>query len=308
MIYKNNILPLLFAFVVLYSYQEVTAQTKVNVLDSYENAETPVLFYPGAISINGIQWNNALSRKNKVMFYCQQLPTRAQLVYQEFNGRSFNSPETIPFDTIYNYSDPYVNSKGDHMIFMANIPYRISQDSVTSNFQLWQSHQVNKKWGKPEIVFPTAGSVGYPWRAKDSTLFFSMMPLDGSGKSNIYYAPYNNKKYSAPRALPDNVNSKNRFEGDAYISPDKDFLIFVGFDRSDSQGYSDLYITFRIGENQWTDPKSLGSNINSAGYDGSPYVTDDGRFLLFTSSRNSPGNNSFFNTYIVRFDKTNYMD
>ena len=44
MIYKNNILPLLFAFVVLYSYQEVTAQTKVNVLDSYENAETPVLF------------------------------------------------------------------------------------------------------------------------------------------------------------------------------------------------------------------------------------------------------------------------
>ena len=87
---------------------------------------------------------------------------------------------------------------------------------------------------------------------------------------------------------------------------DKSFIIFASFGRDDNMGFSDLYISFNEGNNKWTKSKSLGISTNSAGYDGSPFVTQDGKYLVFTSSRNSPGENSFFNHYIVRFNAETY--
>ncbi len=286
------------------SYGQLAAPT--DPLSQYERAETPVKLFPGEISIDGMQWNNVFAQNNRKIFYCQQLPNRARLVSQEFDGSRFSKPEPIPFDTIYNYSDPYVNPRGDHLIFMSNLPYRVNKDSVTTHFQLWQSHKRSEGWSEPEIVFPNATGVGYPWKTRDGTLFYSLQPMDGTRNSNIFFAPYEGGRYGTPVALPPNVNSIGRFEGDAFVAPDKEYLIFAGFDREDNMGFSDLYITFHIGENKWSDPKSLGPDINSEGYDGSPYVTEDGKYLIFTSSRNSPGANSYFNHYIVKFDTETY--
>ena len=74
----------------------------------------------------------------------------------------------------------------------------------------------------------------------------------------------------------------------------------------DNLGFSDLCISFHLGNGQWTAAKSLGKEINSEGFDGSPFITENGKYLIFTSSRNSPNSNSFFNHYIVRFDAEDY--
>lgn len=50
----------------------------------------------------------------------------------------------------------------------------------------------------------------------------------------------------------------------------------------------------------------LGKTINSKGFDGSPFVTHDGKYLLFTSSRGSTDENTFFNHYIVPFNPEKY--
>lgn len=302
---RHIIFPIILSFFICSFGQEAD---KIDPLAKYETADSPVKLFPGDISMDGMQWNNAFAQDNQKIFYCQQLPHRAQLVFQEFNGERFSKPEPIPFDTIYNYSDPYVNARGDHLIFMSNLPYRVNKDSVTTHFQLWQSHKLSNRWSIPEIVFPNDTGVGYPWRTKDGTLFYSLMPSDGTRNSNIYFATFEDGQYGTPVALPDNVNSVDKFEGDAFVAPNKEYLIFAGFDREDSMGFSDLYITFNQGGNTWSDPQSLGPGINSEGYDGSPNVTEDGKFLIFTSSRNSPGSNSFFNRYIVRFNVETYRE
>lgn len=268
----------------------------------YANEKEPVKLFPGEISIDGIQWNNAFANNNHEIFYCRQLPTRAQLVTQKYDGKGFTDPVAIPFDTLYNYSDPYISPKGDHLIFMSNIPHQFEKDNFTTGFQLYQSYKENGAWSKPKIVFHTETGVGYPSRTKDGTLFFSLQPKDGSRKSNIFYSKFINGKYEEPEKLPKEINSLDKFEGDAYIAPKRDYIIFAGFDREDNIGFSDLYISFHLGDNKWTQSKSLGAKINSIGYDGSPYVTEDGKYLIFTSSRNSPNNNSFFNHYIIPFD------
>lgn len=277
-----------------------------NPLEIYKNAIEPVKLFPGEISIDGIQWNNVFAKNNHEIFYCQQLPTRAQLVKQSFDGTGYTDAVAIPFDTLYSYSDPFVSDMGDHLIFMSNKPHKINNDSITSGFQLYQSYKKNEKWTDPKIVFPTETGVGYPSKTLDGSLFYSLRPEDGSRNSNIFYSAFVNGTYGSPIKLPKEINSIDKFEGDAFVSPDQEYIIFAGFDRTGNQGFSDLYISFHLGDNQWTQAKSMGDKINSAGYDGSPFVTSDGEYLIFTSSRNSPNNNSFFNHYIVKFDLEKY--
>jgi len=40
---------------------------------------------------------------------------------------------------------------------------------------------------------------------------------------------------------------------------------------------------------KWTDPVNMGEDINSDKVDGSPYVTPEGNYLIFTSGRTLKG-------------------
>jgi Tol biopolymer transport system component len=53
---------------------------------------------------------------------------------------------------------------------------------------------------------------------------------------------------------------------------------------------------------------NLGDSINSHGYDGSPYVTADDQYLIFTSSRHPelPNEEELFNVFYVEFDMGKY--
>ena len=63
----------------------------------------------------------------------------------------------------------------------------------------------------------------------------------------------------------------------------------------DSKGKNDLYISFKKGESSWSQPKNLGSMINSAARETTPYLSEDNKTLFFSSSRRSSasGNDIF---------------
>jgi len=78
------------------------------------------------------------------------------------------------------------------------------------------------------------------------------------------------------------INTPNLMSGDPLISPDEDFIIFMSTNRPEGKGQGDLYISFRTEEGKWTDPKNLGTGINTQAFECSPALTPDGKFLLFT--------------------------
>lgn len=261
-------------------------------------SSVPKVFYPGQVSRNGIQWNNAFTKNGEQIFYTIQGKTRAYLVTQQFDGEKYGPITPLPFDSAYLYSDVIANKAGDHIWFMATIPHPTTGNT---DFNLWQSQLKNDQWGTPFIVSDASsgpGSEGYPCPVKSGNLYFSVA-RDGSRNSDIHvWKPGE----SASQALPAPIQTTN-FEGDAYVDPDERFIIFAAFDKPDGQGFSDLYISFRDGK-AWTEPKNMG--INSPGYDGSPFVTHNGRYLIFTSSRDSPNHNSYFNHYILDFYMEDY--
>jgi hypothetical protein len=61
------------------------------------------------------------------------------------------------------------------------------------------------------------------------------------------------------------------------------------YHRKDGFGSGDLYITYRDVQNNWGTPKNLGKKINTKYEESNPFVTADGKYLFFSSRRNTNG-------------------
>ena len=82
------------------------------------------------------------------------------------------------------------------------------------------------------------------------------------------------------------------------MSADGNILI-LSMQRHDSYGDNDLYVCFKIGHNQWSEPQNLGPKVNTASRETTPFLSDDGKRLFFSSNRRgSLGGNDIF--YLIR--------
>ena len=67
------------------------------------------------------------------------------------------------------------------------------------------------------------------------------------------------------------------------IAPDESFLIFAssrpGF------GITDLFICFSKEDGTWTRPRNMGPEINTDAKEAFPFISFDGKYLFFMSTR-----------------------
>ena len=61
-------------------------------------------------------------------------------------------------------------------------------------------------------------------------------------------------------------------------------MIVAAAGRQDGKGAFDLYVSYN-NKGAWTRPENLGDTINSSGWDFSPKISPDGKYLFFTSNR-----------------------
>ncbi|AQG80132.1 OmpA family protein [Spirosoma montaniterrae] len=77
-----------------------------------------------------------------------------------------------------------------------------------------------------------------------------------------------------------NLHEQNQLE--FCISPDGTAII-LAVQRKDTRGNRDLYVSLQKPDKTWAEPVSLGSVVNSADFESSPFLAADGRTLYFTS-------------------------
>ena len=65
------------------------------------------------------------------------------------------------------------------------------------------------------------------------------------------------------------------------VAPDESYLIFSSRDRA-GYGSGDLFVSFRTADGGWTEPKNMGSTINTDELEFCPMVSPDGRWLSFS--------------------------
>lgn len=269
----------------------------------YDNASAPQILGKGSLSLDSVQWNNVYVSKTKELYFTKMGKSVSIIHKMDYENGEFKNLEKIAFSEGSPHSDIYITNDGDNMLF-SSLMQEHENDTIT-DWNIWKSVRENGKWNQPKPFFKKniEGNQFYPCLTDSGNLYFTITP-HGSVDSDLYVSKYKNGEYHTPEALSSRINS-TKLEGDAFVDPDESYLIFAGFDREQNLGKSDLYISFNR-EGDWSTPVWLGEHINSEGYDGSPFVTQDGKYLIFTSSRGSNDENTFFNHYIIPFNPKDF--
>lgn len=85
------------------------------------------------------------------------------------------------------------------------------------------------------------------------------------------------------------------------LSADGEVMI-TSLERRDGLGQNDLYVSFRKGLDEWSEPKHMGVLINSAEMESNPSISEDMQTLFFSSNR--PGADGMDIYFTQRLDDT----
>jgi len=196
-------------------------------------------------------------------------------------ANQWGKPELIPFWKQLIHNGDFVISPDDRTLF-----YQVKQDhSGKLESNIWQVKLLDDCWG-PRSALPapinTPYDESFASESSNGNLYFFSRRPGGIGQSDLYMCRYQNGSYSDPVNIKE-LNTPDH-EWDPYVAPDESYLIFCST-KPGGMGRDDFYVSFKNHDDQWSNPLHMGNSINSPRSENRPYVTNDGRFFFYTSSR-----------------------
>lgn len=253
----------------------------------------PELFAPGIVNTGMFTRDVAMMPDGREVYFCVALGNYAWstiLVSRELDGR-WTEPEVVLHmenPGILNF-EPCISPDGKKFYFLSTRPDP-SKNEKEGDQDIWVMDRVGDGWGPP---YNLGGPVNtdqpeyFPSVTRDGTIYFTRAEKDGR-TSFIYRARWAENRFLEPEKLPLQVNC-GASQFNAFIAPDESYLIVPVFGRKDSLGGTDYYVVFRGADDTWGEPVNMGDKVNTAGgAEFSPYVSPDGKYFFFMSSRFLP--------------------
>jgi hypothetical protein len=248
----------------------------------------PQLFAPGIVSTGLGERDVAMTPDGNELYYTAVVGPAfnfgAIVVTKRVDGQ-WTPPEVAPFSGQYMDLEPAISPDGQRFFFMSTRPLPGTTEP-SGHEDIWVMERVGGGWGEPHNLgspINTEGGEFFPSVTEDGTLYFTRKVEEGS--ESIYRSRLVNDVYGEPEMLPEQVNS-GQLRFNAFIARDESYIIVCVWGREDSLGGVDYYIVFRSPEDVWSEPINMGEKINAAeGAEWSPYVSPDGKYLFFMSSR-----------------------
>lgn len=226
-----------------------------------EPGHTPEIFAPNIVSTGMSEINACFSPDYSEFFFSVIMPDRKFVIMSmKFNGENWSAPEVASFSGIYSEADPFITADGKWLYFVSKRPIDSLQTPKT-DWDIWRVEKNKGEWANPEHLDSDINSESddiYPTLTKDGTLYFSS-GRGGGNNRDIYYAKNNGSGFEPSVKLNDTINKY--WEGDIYISPNEDYMIFRTYGRPTGNG---LYITFNK-DGEWSIPQNMGEEINKTG-------------------------------------------
>jgi len=164
------------------------------------------------------------------------------------------------------------------------------------------------EWSAPIHGGPVINDRGYNAVAgfsADGNQLFLVNHYDPSGKARtqgIAVSRNNGNGWSKPENLviPYFQNKSDILSG--FVSADQTVFVYSA-ETYGTRGVEDLYVTLRGGDGKWSEPRNLGSTINTQLQELSPSLSADGKTLYFaTNGRKGFGSFDIYST--TRLDDT----
>ena len=286
--------------------QEKTNLDNWFLIKNSENIKKAERLAPDIISTDKVEYGGNISDKYKEIYFTINDASwkSSYAAYSKFINGSLVSRDTVRFaGKVMQGGDAHLSPDQDRLY----VASRFNQDDTKNDGNIWMATRENGAWSEakmlPSSINTELGEFS-PSQTKNGNLYFTRFSEETHG--DIYVSKLKNGKYQVAEKLPQTVNS-NFIECDSWVSPDESFILFVrrsedGFE--DSYGMFDIYISFNIG-GSWTKAKNLGKDYNTHFIEGSPSLTHDYKYLIFTSNRTSKNVSAFdgsIDIYIQEFN------
>ena len=176
-----------------------------------------------------------------------------------------------------------VSNDGEYLIFAGDF-----QAIGYGSYDLYISYQTPDGWSEPENLGPNINSAYWesaPSISPDSrTLYFSSDRPGGYGGRDLYMSTkMPNGKWGPAVNLGATINTKGN-DLYPYIHADNQTLYFTS-DGLPGYGNTDLYISRKIGIDEWSVPENLGFPINTIEDEGSICINSEGSTAYYASDR-----------------------
>ena len=252
------------------------------------------LLGPGVLTTGDDEAHATFSPDGHRVYFIKNSPDFAHwtILVVERQGDSFAEPEVAPFSGRYSDADLSFTPDAETIYFVSNRP-RPGGLVALDNTDIWRMRRTGDAWGEPEHIAELAseGNEWFPNATASGWLYFGSERREGNlgaeGTSDLWRARLRNGRYDPPENLGPRLNTRGN-DIEPWISADGRLLIFASSGRPDTRGSYDLYAS-RLCGGAWTEPKSLGDEVNSRSWDFGARPTPDGRFLVFTSNRARAG-------------------
>jgi Tol biopolymer transport system component len=251
---------------------------------------TPAVFAPGLVSTGGFERDVAITPDGSEIFFGLAGPSYqyTTVVSTRLVEGRWTEPEVVPGldDPRYLHLEPALSADGKTLYFLSTRP-DTAAGGTAGNQDIWFLARTPGGWSAPRNLGPPVNSAlpeYFPSLTRDGTIYFTREEAGGR-ISSIWRARREGSGYRAPEKLPSQVNS-GRSQFNAFVAPDESYVIVPTDGRPDSLGGCDYYVVFRTPDDRWSEPINLGPAVNTKGsQEFSPYVSPDGKYFFFMSSR-----------------------
>jgi outer membrane protein OmpA-like peptidoglycan-associated protein len=178
-------------------------------------------------------------------------------------------------------------TSADHKVTTANKNYNPRKDLFAGDINFdgeiknvkRVSKEINKKVNQTGVTYSKDGSTVYFSRNKYKKNL-KKQNLPKNKRLLLYKADVAaDGSWTNVKKLP--FNKKNSSTGYPVLSPDGKKLYFVS-DRLPSKGNTDIFVVDVLGEGNYSQPRNLGSLVNTKGNETTPFITEE-NILYFSS-------------------------
>ncbi|MHB1194316.1 MAG: hypothetical protein ACYC6F_14925 [Longimicrobiales bacterium] len=255
------------------------------------------LFAPGVVSTGMYTRDVAMTPDGSEIYFGVLAGPITTILETHLEGGRWTEPEVAPFarDSRFFNLEPAISPDGQRFFFLSTRPLPGREPAPEEirtwvNQDIWVMDRVGDGWSEPHNLgapVNTEGDEFFPSVTRDGTLYFTRGADEGR-QSHIYRARFVDGRYQEPEKLGPEANS-TASQFNAFIAPDERYLILCTGERDDTRGGTDYYVVFRDEDDTWSEPVNLGDAVNTpGGGEFSPYVSPDGRFFFFMSTRPRP--------------------
>lgn len=228
------------------------------------------------ISINA----KILNKERKTNYVPKIVKNLPQIIKRKNLGANIN--------TSYDEITPFITADGKTLYFDTKNSPKNTGGNKDYDEIYYSELQSDGTWGKSK-------NIGSPLNNKSPNAIISVTPdnntalvtglykADGSwGGSGISVTKRGENGWEIPKKVEiKNYYNKSKFVGYNLSSDGKTLL--ASFQRDDTKGERDLYVCFLQEDGSFSEPKNLGSTINTFASEDSPFLASDGITLYYAT-------------------------